>query len=128
MLMATSSSWQTQRGHQAHRPQRQASLHDRSAASTPTNASHGASGERGLSSVAGNAWLGGDRPHRSGSTLGVAEDQHVPVRGFNAQETKEMLRRGRFILRLGLDLTRASIHGMQQFRFSTQSVCWQGQH
>ncbi len=43
--------------------------------------------------MSGNAWPG-DRTTRDGGSQGPAQEQHIPVRNFNAKETREELFRG----------------------------------
>lgn len=43
--------------------------------------------------MSGNAWAG-DRTNRDGSSHGPALEQHIPVRSFNAKETRDELSRG----------------------------------
>lgn len=49
----------------------------------------------GLTGVSGNAWVPNERVNRDGAQYGPPQDQHTPVRGFNAQETKDALKKGR---------------------------------
>lgn len=49
----------------------------------------------GLTPTSGNAWVPNERGNRDGTQSGPPQDQHTPVRGFNAQETKDALRKGR---------------------------------
>ncbi len=44
--------------------------------------------------MSGNAWPG-DRTNRDGGPQGPAQEQHIPVRSFNAKEAREELFRGR---------------------------------
>ncbi|KAI9752714.1 MAG: 60S ribosomal protein L12 [Chaenotheca gracillima] len=102
------NSWRTQRGPQNNannnnannnrQPQRGPASRDRSSANNvtaPQQNRPSSTGQRPApGAVSGNAWNNGDRPARGGSNVGVMEDEHVPVRGFNAQETRDVLRRG----------------------------------
>lgn len=45
--------------------------------------------------MSGNAWVPNERGNRDGAQHGRPQDQHTPVRGFNAQEAKDTLRKGR---------------------------------
>ena len=42
----------------------------------------------------GNAWTSSDRFGKDGALPNVLQEQHVPVYGFNAQETRGMLKKG----------------------------------
>ena len=48
--------------------------------------------------MSGNAWVPNERGNRDGAQYGPPQDQHTPVRGFNVQETKDTLRKGRLTL------------------------------
>ena len=43
---------------------------------------------------AGVAWTSSDRFSKDGALPNVLQEQHLPVRDFNAQETREMLKKG----------------------------------
>lgn len=43
--------------------------------------------------MSGNAWAG-ERMNRDGASSGPTQEQHIPVRSFNAKETREELLRG----------------------------------
>ncbi|KAL8848443.1 MAG: hypothetical protein Q9221_006550 [Calogaya cf. arnoldii] len=44
--------------------------------------------------MSGNAWANNDRSNREAPPQGPAQEQHVPVNGFNAQEARDTLRTG----------------------------------
>ncbi|MCJ1298577.1 hypothetical protein MMC08_001367 [Hypocenomyce scalaris] len=44
--------------------------------------------------MSGNAWAPNERGNRDSAHYGPPQDQHMPVRGFNAQDTKEALKKG----------------------------------
>lgn len=44
--------------------------------------------------LAGAAWTSSDRFSKDGALPNVLQEQHSSVRGFNAQETREMLKKG----------------------------------
>ncbi|KAI4187911.1 MAG: hypothetical protein LQ348_004003 [Seirophora lacunosa] len=44
--------------------------------------------------MAGNAWVNNDRGNREASQPGPAQEQHVSVNGFNAQDARNVLRNG----------------------------------
>ncbi|KAI9707390.1 MAG: hypothetical protein M1836_000351 [Candelina mexicana] len=105
--MAGEDRWRTQRGqqqnqqnrHQQQQQQRSTAANERSASDAshqPQNhQNRQGSGAQGMSAVSGNAWTGGDRAGRvTLPSTGMAEDQHIPIRQFNAQETREILRKG----------------------------------
>ncbi|KAL8754151.1 MAG: hypothetical protein Q9199_004539 [Rusavskia elegans] len=50
------------------------------------------SGTQGLATMSGNAWANNDRSNREAPSQGPAQEQHVPVNGFNAQEARDTLR------------------------------------
>ncbi|KAI9724788.1 MAG: hypothetical protein M1812_000064 [Candelaria pacifica] len=89
---------QTQQNRQQQQQQRSTPSHERAAGGAShqpqTSQNRQASGSQGMSAVSGNAWNGGDRANRgTPPSLGMAEDQHIPIRQFNAQETREVLKR-----------------------------------
>ena len=43
----------------------------------------------------GNAWTTNERGNRDGAQHGPPHEQHISVRGFNAQETRDVLKKGR---------------------------------
>ncbi|KAI9873473.1 MAG: hypothetical protein M1830_000371 [Pleopsidium flavum] len=43
--------------------------------------------------MSGNAWPS-ERTNRDGTTYGPTQEQHIPIRSFNAKETREELLRG----------------------------------
>lgn len=47
-----------------------------------------------LTSMSGNAWANNDRGNREAPQQGPAQEQHVPVNGFNVQETRNVLKNG----------------------------------
>ena len=91
------SSWRTSRGsvqNQNRQPgqHRQLPPRDRSSGShTPVRQSGEA---QGLSAMSGNVWPN-EKMNRAGSLHGPAQEQHIPVRSFNAKDTREELLRGR---------------------------------
>ncbi|KAL8734192.1 MAG: hypothetical protein Q9166_001678 [cf. Caloplaca sp. 2 TL-2023] len=42
--------------------------------------------------MSGNAWANNDRGNRDAPSHGPAQEHHVPVNGFNAQEARDALR------------------------------------
>ncbi|KAL9610693.1 MAG: hypothetical protein Q9167_004608 [Letrouitia subvulpina] len=50
-------------------------------------------GGQALTAMSGNAWINNDR-NREGSQHGSSQEQQVPIKGFNAQEMREALRKG----------------------------------
>lgn len=47
-----------------------------------------------LTSMSGNAWANNDRANREAPQQGPAQEQHVPVNGFNAQDARNILKNG----------------------------------
>lgn len=98
-----SYSWRTSRGathnpNQIQNQNRQPTPQHRQAPSREKSSGgqiptpHGGEGP-GLLAMSGNAWPG-DRTNRDGGSQGPAQEQHIPVGGFNAKETREELFRG----------------------------------
>ncbi|KAI4217215.1 MAG: hypothetical protein LQ351_000524 [Letrouitia transgressa] len=50
-------------------------------------------GGQALTAMSGNAWVNNDR-NRENPQHGSSQEQQVPIRGFNAQEMREALRKG----------------------------------
>jgi len=96
-LIYRSYSWRTPRGstqnqnRQSGQHHRQTSSRDRSSSSQTLGRQGG--GSQGLSAMSGNAWPG-ERTNRDGTSYGPTQEQHIPVRSFNAKETREELLRG----------------------------------
>ncbi|KAL9035596.1 MAG: hypothetical protein Q9214_006504 [Letrouitia sp. 1 TL-2023] len=49
-------------------------------------------GGQALTAMSGNAWVNNDR-NRESSQHGSSQEQQIPIRGFNAQEMREALRK-----------------------------------
>lgn len=82
-------------------------------------------GRGGLSDMAGNAWVNNDRGNREASQPGPAQEQHVSVNGFNAQDARNVLRNGLFTLILCLEnvlLTCQQVSAQNTRRQSTISL------
>lgn len=94
-------SWRTQRrstqnqNRQPGQQQRRNTSNERSSGGqTPVRQ---LSETQGLSAMSGNAWPG-DRPNRDSGSHGPVQEQHIPVRSFNAHETREDLLRSMYRL------------------------------
>lgn len=58
-----------------------------------------------LTTMSGNAWINNDRGNREAAQQGPAQEQHVPVNGFNAQDARNILKIGLFPLGLHWERT-----------------------
>ncbi|MCJ1225590.1 hypothetical protein MMC12_002239 [Toensbergia leucococca] len=86
--------WRTARGQPNRQPsQPQAHNNSREHSSGSQVQGRQASGSQGLTAMPGNAWTTNERGNRDGAQHGPPHEQHISVRGFNAQETRDVLKK-----------------------------------
>ena len=94
----TKFSWRARGQQNSRNPpnqqQRRAGSRERPSAGGYQNQGRQGSGNQGPATIQGNVWAG-ERSNRGQNSGAMPEEQHVPVGGFNARETRDALRKGK---------------------------------
>lgn len=92
-LTASSNSWRNSRGQQqSNQQQSNPSTARKASSSAQSRGKFSTESPVGPVSVSGNVWPGTERGNDDDRTRPAGEP--APVKGFNAQETREMLKKG----------------------------------
>ena len=90
-------SWRVQRrpSNSGGRQHRSSNARDKPPGNVSHETNHTATATPTSSTSQGNVWVPSERASRTGPPSGPAEDRHVSVGGFDGQEARDLLRRGR---------------------------------